>query len=496
MGKRSKSRIRQGAKVAAPESYAGFGGIGGGNGFIATQESPSRGRMVTFQEDTRKQLTPWARTILILKSRTLAENYGPAKSIWNLAELIGSLKPQANSGDDAWNELAEARFDMIANSPLSFDRAGKRNFYTWQPFSNFRRFIDGDFFSILTETEAGTAAIAGREGHQCGGGDGDGWVDGILADSNGRTLKYNFRALDGGKNYTLDPPAVHHHATWNTLGGPRGTPCLAAAINDMHDAMETKGFVKQGIKIAALMGLTRRADNSISGMPPGNYGAGAPVDSDNFTPAGAGYGTTPAQKRLTFEDVFSGGLLSSVPLDTIHDDRPHPNAEEFQKRLMREFCIGMGVPPEIMLFMDNPGGAEIRTHLEIFDRFIKAQHRNYLLPFCQRFWTYCMAKEIKAGRLPSPKGDFWRVRWAPPKSITADLGKMGNLMIELRRAGLTTDAAHYEAMGLDYESEIDQVAKEFALRMAKEKQYGLPPGSLTASLMPVNHPIQPAPVAA
>jgi hypothetical protein len=69
---------------------------------------------------------------------------------------------------------------------------------------------------------------------------------------------------------------------------------------------------------------------------------------------------------------------------------------------------------------------------------------------------------------------------------------MGALLIELRRAGLTTDAAHYEALGLDYETEIDQVAREFAMRRDKEIEYGLPPGSLTASLMPINHPIQPA----
>jgi len=484
-----RRKPRQKNSIKAPASAFTGGWSGGNNGFIATQESPARGRMVTFGEDTRKQLSPWARTVLILKSRTLVENYGPAKALWNLAELIGALKPQANSGDKAWDVLAEQRFDAIANSPLSFDRAAKRTFYTWQTFTTFRRFTDGDIFSILTETTSGSAAIAGREGHQCGGGEGDGWIDGVLPDSNGYALRYNFRALDGGKNYTLEPPAVHHHASWSTLGGTRGTPALAHAINDMHDAMETKGFVKRAIKTAAMMGLTRRADNSVSGMPPGNYGAGSPVNSDNFTPAGAGYGTTPAQTRLSFEDVFDAGILSSVPLDTIHDDRPHPNAEEFQKRLMRECAIGLGVPPEILFFMDNPGGAEIRTHLEIFNRFIQGQHANYLLPFCQRFWTYCIAKEIKAGRLPQPRGDFWKVRWCAPKSITADLGKMGNLLIELRRAGLTTDAAHYEALGLDYETEIDQVAREFAMRMAKEKEYGLPPGSLTASLMPINTPL-------
>ena len=98
-----------------------------------------------------------------------------------------------------------------------------------------------------------------------------------------------------------------------------------------------------------------------------------------------------------------------------------------------------------------------------------------------------MAKEMKAGRLPEPsKGDFWKVRWSPPKSITADVGRVGKLNIEMLRAGLTTSAAHYESQGLDYEAELDQVAREFQLRMAKETEYALPPGSLTAALMPPN----------
>lgn len=483
MSKRRRIKATQQSRPMVPASAVYYGA----SGYIATQESPARGRMITFAEDTRRQLSPWARLTLILKSRTLVENYGPAKALWNLAGLIGALKPQAMSGDRAWDELAEKRFNEIAYSPLSFDRAGQFTFSTWQTFTTYRRFVDGDVFSFLTETTSGAAAIAGREAHQCGGGEGDGWIDGVLTDSNGYALRYNFRSLSGGKDYTVLPPQVHHHRTISTMGGTRGAPCLAHAINDMHDALEIKGYVKRAIKTAALMGLTRRADNTGNGSP-SNFGLAAAVETDNFSPAGAGYGNTQSGKPVTFEDVFDSGIMSAVPLDVVHDDRPHPNAEEFQKRLMREAAIGLGVPPQILFFMDAPGGAEIRTQLDIFDRFIRDQHANYLLPFCQRFWTYLIAKEMKAGRLPYPsKGDFWKVRWSPPKSITADIGRVGSLTIDLLRAGLTTSAAHYESQGLDYEQELDQVGAEFRRRMDTEEKYGLPPGSLTAALMPPNY---------
>jgi len=483
----SMSKRRRIKATAAPMVPTAF--VGGGRSYFAAQESSARGRLVLPNQDTAKQLSPWERLTLILKSRVLVENYGPAKAILNLAELIGALKPQAQSGDRAWDVLAEARFDQIANSALSFDRAGMRTFYQWQTFATFRRFVDGDYFSVLTESTSGSAAVAGREAHQCYGGEGDGWNDGVLCDSNGYALAYNFRSMQGGKDYRLAPQNVHHHATWPTLGGTRGVPVFAHAINNFHDIIETTVFWKQSIKTAARIGLTRRADQQ-HGMAPSNFGLGSAVKSDAYSPPGSS-GTAPADERVMFEDVFGGGIVSSVPLETLHDDRPHPNADEFQKRLMREAAIGIGVPPQILFFMDAPGGAEVRTLLEQFDRFVKGQHNNYLRPFCQRFWTYCIAKEMKAGRLPYPsKGDFWKVRWCAPKSITADLGRMGNLTIELRKAALMSDATHYESQGLDYETELDQVGSELALRMAIEEKYGLQPGAMTAALMPPNYPQQ------
>lgn len=461
----------------------------GANPWWATHSSPGRGRLITVPQDTRKQLQPYARIELTLKSRTFVEQYGPAKALNNLAALIGSLKPQANSGDPAWDVLAEAAFNRIANSAIIFDASGKRTFSTWQTFTTFRRFTDGDIFSVLTSTTSGAARIAGRESHQVFGGEGKDWIDGVRTDSNGFPLAYNFKNLDDtGKNYVLQGRDVHHHAAWTTLGGTRGTPALAHCLNDFHDMVEIKQFVKRAIKTAALMGLSRKIDkSSVNGQPPGNYGAGASLDNDVYEMVGSSTTGEVVEKPVTVEDVLDAGIMSSVPVEAVHDERPHPNAEEFKKSLLREASVGLGVPPAILFFMDDPGGAWIRTQLDIFARFIFDQHANYLLPFCQRFWTYAIAREMLAGRLPYPsKGEFWRVRWTPPRSITADMGNMGKLLIDLRKACLTTFANHYEQLGLDYESELEQCAKEAQLLIKLEKDYKLPDGMLTNALLPVN----------
>ena len=133
----------------------------------------------------------------------------------------------------------------------------------------------------------------------------------------------------------------------------------------------------------------------------------------------------------------------------LHDDRPHPNQQAFKESLLREVAIGLGVPPEVLYFMDSPGGADIRFKIEVLARFILNCHRDHILPFCQRFWVYAISKEMKAGRLPYPsKGDFWRVRWTPQRDVSVDLGKMGRLLIEMRKSLLTTHARVYEGLGL------------------------------------------------
>lgn len=481
-----KSRRAKALATPTAPSVAGAGAdVAAFSPYLATQESPSRGRMWTFGEDTRRQLDPWARTVLMLKSRTLVENFGPAKALRHLASLIGALKPQANSGDTAWDALAEARFDAITNSPLIFDAGGRHTFATWQKNVIFRQFVDGDAFSVLTETTSGAARIAGREAHQVCGSENP-WRDGVMTDANGFPLAYRFTTDPGsGKSTILPVMNVHHHASFGTLGGTRGTPALAHFINHGHDILETNGFVKAAIKLAATIGLTRRADAG-HGINPSALGLGAPAAAAPFQSANAATGL-PQTTQLRVEDIFSGSLVSSVPLDTLHDDRPGPNFQSFKESLMRECAQGLGVAPAILFFMDDPGGANGRVQVDMFARFVAAQHAEFLLPFCQRFWTYAIAKEMKQGRLPYPsKGEFWRVRWTPPRSLTADMGRMGRLAIEMRKALMTSFSRHYEELGLHYEEELEQCAREQRQLIDLEAKYGLPPGSLSQGLLPPN----------
>jgi hypothetical protein len=69
--------------------------------------------------------------------------------------------------------------------------------------------------------------------------------------------------------------------------------------------------------------------------------------------------------------------------------------------------------------------------------------------------------------------------------MSADLGRIGRLNIEMRKVFLTTAATHFEELGLDWEDEFTQGAKEIAfLRNLETSTPGLLPGDMTSWITP------------
>jgi hypothetical protein len=479
---------RQPAKSGAGANY--YGGAWGSS-YFGAQTSDSRGRLILPTVRTEDQIHAPERTILALKSRLLAENYGPGAALWNLATLIGALKPQAAGKDLEWNKLAEAYFDRVTTSPLTFDAGGRLTLNTYQPMTTFRRMVDGDMATVLTRSNTGHARVMGYEGLCIESGRNQAppeWIDGVRCNPQTRfPLEYSFaeRGPKGETIYRVVPASkVIHHMTQRSFGARRGVPALAHALNDFHDIIETKSFQKQMIKVASLIGLTRRADPGPNAMPY-NLGIGTPMQQTPWqSPTALAEVTTEPEAKLKFEQAVEGGLMSSAPFDVVHDDRPHPNGEEFKKSLLRECAIGLNFPPQLLFYMDDPGGAYARIILELASRAIIDHHVNHLAPMVRRLWAYVIALGTQLGEIPYPSSSDWmKIRLTPPRMPTADIGRTGRLMIELRRACMTTHSRLYEEQGLDYEEEMEQCAREFQQLMQLEAKYSLPPGVLTQSLV-------------
>jgi len=277
---------------------------------------------------------------------------------------------------------------------------------------------------------------------------------------------------------------VLHHTTQWTFSGRRGVPALAHCLNNFHDLIESDGFVKQSIKVASMIGITRRADPGQTSAP-FNLGVAAPLAQSVWQPPSASGATeTVPAPTVKYEEAMDGGLVSTAPFDVLHDERPHPNWQDYKRSLLREAAYGLGFPHQVLYYMDDPGGAWTRTILELTAKSIADHHVNYLAPMVRRLWAYVIAMGIKSGRVESAqKGTWTRIKLTPPRNITADLGKIGRLNIELRQHLQTTFAHLYEELGYDWESELEQTAIEARYLIDLEARYKLPAGMLTQALL-------------
>ncbi len=470
----------------APRAETSFS-FGGHSPYFATQRARGRQPVLLFDQDTRKMSNLWSRTEMMLLSRLLYAQYGPAMAVDTLFNLVGHLKPQARTGDAKFDAAAEERFEEIACSPLIFDASGEHDFYSFQSAMGVSRAVDGDGFSVFTETTTGSARIAFRESHlvRNPADAPPGWFDGVRINADRFPLSYHFTTPGQDTGRILPAYSVFHHREKRLMGQVRGVTAFAHALNNMRDLLETDSALKQAIKNAAMVALTRAQDVA-HGMTPSQFGLGSPTWSEPWIPPGSSTPTTgdeaAALPQVNFEDFIAAGIFSQVPLKVLQDERPSPNQQEFKRDLLRQIAWGLGVPPHFLYFFDEPGGADVRIQVEILAKWIFRQHMVHLKPFCRRFWTYAIAKEMQAGRLPACSGKWWRVRWTPQRSITADHGRMGRLAVDLMQALMTTYAAHYEELGADWEEEIDQIGKERRFIKDTELKYSLDPGELTDAL--------------
>ncbi len=492
--KRARAQVQSVASPPAVGAAYGSGGyIVGGSSYFGAQQSDARQVMVLPHKDERLKIRAPERTILALKSRVFVENYGPGAAIRNLAAMIGSLKIQSISGDEKWSQIAEDWFNKITGTGLTFDGGGRLNLAMWQTLTTERDLIDGDAFTIFTNSlTSGRPRMMGSEGLCVESGQGctgPNWIDGVECNPVTRfPLRYCFIQRDAKntpQSRIVPAWAVHHHVEPRSFSAVRGVPALAHCLNNFQDIIETTSFQKQALKVAALIGLTPEDDTSMG--PATQMGVVSPLQRETvFLPPTTSSTATQPPTRVTYEQAMEAGIVATRRMKAIHDDRPHPNGEEFKKTLLREAAIGLRFPPQLLYFMDDPSGAYARIILDIAAKTISDYHAARLAPFMRRTWAYWIANAMRNGDIPEPsKGDWMKIKLTPPRMPTADLGKMGRLYIELRKTCLQSHRGIYEELGMDYEDEIDQCGREFRLLMDTEKKHGLPPGALTNGLLPI-----------
>lgn len=464
MAKKNRKRFPQGGPATATaQALAPSQPLSLFSGYDAANWSEGRGDIPWFTLDARLELDSFSRTEILRRVHWLKANFGFIRGlIRNSADLIGWQTPQAKSGDEDWDEVAEEYFRDCCGEAGAFDVAGKFDFEDAQPMLMREALTNGDVLTVLTKWPDGSPRVAFYGTSQlanpkdCG----PSWRDGIQFTSTGRHMAYGIRDSVSGKVSVIPAGSCIYFGEFDAPGEDRPVPPLAHGVNHAHDITEVFAFTKQGIKSASLFGAVR--EQKEGSIPRAKQGlAGAPRTVTDAT-----------GRKFKASDVWSGAQIPELApgesLKLLHDERPSQNVMDFVRTLIRDIAIGWGLPPEVVWEMLRMTGPGVRFVMDVADRWIKCRQKRHKT-WGKRVWRYVIACGIANGSLPLPEKDkktgrekWWSVSFTSQRNLTIDRGQVSRARLDELDAGVSTLSDWEEMDGRDWKDRGKQRIREVA----------------------------------
>lgn len=444
-----------------PQSQAHSAPVALFSGYDGANWSEARGDVWWPSLDPRLELDSFSRTEIIRRIHWLKANVGLVRGlIRNSADLIGWQTPQAKSGDEEWDDLAEERFRDCCYESAAFDVAGKFDYEDAQPMLMREALTNGDVLTVLTKWPDGAPRFAFYSSSQLASPKdaGKAWRSGIKFASSGRHEAYGIRDSSTGNVAVFPASGVIYFGEFDAPGEDRPVPPLAHAVNHAQDITEVFGFTKQGIKAASLLGAVR--EQAVTATPRARQGLTGV--SRTVTDA--------AGNRFKTADVWSGGQIPTLDpgesLKLLHDQRPATEVMDFIRVLIRDISIGWGLPPEVVWEMLRMTGPGVRFVMDVADRWIKCRQKRHRI-WGRRVWRYVIACEIARGELPLPAADpktgrqrWWPVTFVSQRNLTIDRGQVSRAKLDELDAGVGTLSDWEEMDGRDWKDRGKQRISE------------------------------------
>lgn len=468
----------------APKAAIGgiFGYAGSSGNYTAATKDTSQNSVYFPELRSNWDLSQLDRIELMRKGRWCYSNTGiGARIVDGIAEMVGFMRPSPTTTDSDWNAEAKLIFEEIASSAMIFDQAAEENFYARQITLTKKALTDGDCLLALTETSSGNPSTALYEAPQIGNPKGktynDGWIDGVQKNSLHRRLAFgildeNLRATDyqiSATNALFFGNARPH--------APRGITAFANFVKRLLDVRQMDNDQLAGIHAANLVGFYIK-NNALQG------GQQAAMVEEAIARNRVGQKPTAAEAKHLVEDILrDSGTMANLKLgqeiDTVHDERRHPNCEAFVSYLIRDMAWGTGFPPEVLWFLGQLTGPGVRYMIKSGEKAAKRYRRNLIDNYCRRIWVWTVAKLMKQGRLRQCKDPrWWACDWIEPESQTIDLGRdISSGLAEIKSGGNTFESWYGEA-SQDWRQQFRQRAIELAEAQSLEKEFALKDGTL------------------
>jgi lambda family phage portal protein len=433
------------------------------------------------------------RVELMKRARDLAENVGLVRSILMkfASHTAANISYQARTENPEVNTEVEAYWaEWWDKCDLTTRHTGS----TLMQVAMMSMLRDGDFLFVLVRDKDGNLKIQGIEADRLG----DPFkvytsldlIGGIHIDRDtGAPSAYDIYNRSIGDFYTyqttISSSQAFHLFDPLRIDQYRGISAFHTAINDCTDIYDIINFEKMAAKNASSQaGIVKRNNNNAS-------------DLSSLTNDEDLNGNT-----IKLEAIESGKISYLEPgEDIIFPDgpsRPSGAFAEFHKILLRNICLGLGIPYSFAVDPSAMSGPTARLEMQqagrTFRRYQKLLDDKVLRPIK----NIVIADGVARGLIEDNVGSrTTRGIFNFGANVSIDLSRDSQSAISEFKSGLRTAADIYSERGQDFESAMRQRAIEAKLIKDLAEKYGVAPETISDIVTPTPQqpqlPFAPAP---
>ena len=431
------------------------------------------------------------RVELMKRARDLAENVGLIRSILMkfASHTAANISYQARTENPVVNSEVEAYWaEWWDKCDITTRHTGS----TLMQVAMISMLRDGDFLFVLVRDSDGNLKIQGIEGDRLG----DPYkvytsselIGGIHIDQRtGSPTAYDIYSRSIGDMYsfqtTIPSSQAFHLFDPLRIDQYRGISAFHTAINDATDIYDIVNFEKMAAKYASSQaGIIKRNNNNASDL--------SSLTNDQDINGSI----------IKLEAIESGKISYLEPgEDIVFPDgpsRPSGAFAEFHKILLRNICLGLGIPYSFAVDPSAMSGPTARLEMQqagrTFRRYQKLLDDKVLRPIK----NIVIADGVARGLIEENVGSrTTRGIFNFGANVSIDLGRESASAISEFKTGLRTAADIYAERGQDFESAMRQRAIEAKLIKDLAEKYGVAPETISDIVTPTPPPPQlpPAP---
>lgn len=402
----------------------------------------------------------WERVELIEMGRYLYANDGIVKgAIDDLARYSFPLTPQAITDNPEWNHKAEEYF---AEWSMNADLKGRMHFYDLQRLASICLDRDGDVGILHVDTNEGVKLqLIESDLIQSMPKSTPDYDQGVQYDAQGRAISFSVLQDSERQDEYKIIPASQMCLLFDPerADQQRGISSIAHAVAHIRDKKEILQYEKMGVKNLS----------SFSAVLQSEYDE---PDEDAFGLSEI-EGTDPqgSPTEVTVSQMQSGEipiLRKGETLTAFQGNRPSATFQGFLEFLVREFAVGLGMPYEFIWNPQSLTGPSQRFVMGKAQRKFEERQRLFS-NMVRRTWIQVIAEGVDNGELEAQQG-WQKCRIQTPARLTIDIGRESREEREDVTAGLMSLSQHFGQRGMDWQSEVNQQAKEFSYIMEKAKE--------------------------